>query len=90
MRTDRDTKRASWEWPDALWHRMAPLIPPKQGQTGPPPHRRSSTYDRGELLCPADREPLARRSTRALRPPQCGLLLLCPVGHSWGLCPAVG
>jgi hypothetical protein len=36
MSTDRDTKRASWELPDALWHQMEPLIPPKKGKTGHP------------------------------------------------------
>jgi transposase len=36
MSTNSDTKRASWELPDALWQRMAPLIPPKQGKTGHP------------------------------------------------------
>jgi putative transposase len=36
MRTDRDPERLSWELPDALWQRMAPLIPAKTGQTGHP------------------------------------------------------
>jgi transposase len=36
MRTDHDTKRASWELPDAVWPRMERLIPPKKGKTGHP------------------------------------------------------
>ncbi len=36
MRTDRDPQRVSWELPDALWQRMAPLIPAKKGNTGHP------------------------------------------------------
>jgi transposase len=36
MRTDRDPDRLSWEWLDALWPRMDPLIPAKNGKTAPP------------------------------------------------------
>ena len=36
MSTDRDTKRASWELPAAVWPQMEPLLPPKAGNTGHP------------------------------------------------------
>jgi putative transposase len=36
MCTDHDTKRASWELPDAVWQRMELLSPPKKGTTGHP------------------------------------------------------
>jgi putative transposase len=36
MGSDGETPRLSWELPDALWQRMEPRIPPKQGKTGHP------------------------------------------------------
>ena len=36
MNTASDTKRLSWELPDALWQRMEPLIPAKKGKAGHP------------------------------------------------------
>lgn len=36
MSPEPATNRPSWEWPDAVWQRMAPLIPPKQGNEGHP------------------------------------------------------
>jgi putative transposase len=36
MQTDRHPKQASWELPEAIWQRMALLIPPKKGTEGHP------------------------------------------------------
>ena len=36
MNTASDTKRLSWELPDAIWQRMEACIPPKRGKEGHP------------------------------------------------------
>jgi transposase len=36
MNTVSDTKRLSWELPDAIWQRMEACIPPKRGKEGHP------------------------------------------------------
>jgi putative transposase len=36
MATELETKRASWELPEALWQQMEPLIPPCQSKEGRP------------------------------------------------------
>jgi transposase len=36
MSPDSDTKQASWELPEAVWQRMAPLIPPRKSKEGRP------------------------------------------------------
>jgi hypothetical protein len=36
MSLDSETKRPSWELPDAVWLRMAPCIPPESGKEGHP------------------------------------------------------
>jgi hypothetical protein len=45
MSTEPETKRPSWELPNAVWQRMEPLIPPKTGTEGHPRtvHRRRLT-----------------------------------------------
>jgi len=36
MNTDLETKRASWELPEAVWQQMEPLIPPRKSKEGRP------------------------------------------------------
>jgi hypothetical protein len=36
MSLDTDTTQASWELPEAVWQRMAPLIPPRKSKEGRP------------------------------------------------------
>jgi transposase len=36
MRPATDTTQASWELPEAIWQRMAPVIPPRTSQAGRP------------------------------------------------------
>jgi Putative transposase of IS4/5 family (DUF4096) len=36
MNTTSDTKRLSWEWPDAIWQRLEACLPPTRGQEGHP------------------------------------------------------
>ena len=36
MSRESETKRLSWELPDAVWQRMEPCIPPKRGKEGHP------------------------------------------------------
>ena len=36
MTPDSDTTKASWELPEAVWQRMAPLIPPRNSTEGRP------------------------------------------------------
>jgi putative transposase len=36
MSPDTDTTQASWELPEAVWPRMAPLIPPRTSKEGRP------------------------------------------------------
>jgi hypothetical protein len=90
MSTEPETNRPSWELPDAVWQRMAPLIPPQERQGGAPAHGKSSTHDRSDLLRPADRDPMASLSPGTLWPAQHRLLLLCAVGTGRRLGPVVG
>jgi putative transposase len=36
MSTDTDTTPASWDLPEAVWQRMAPLMPPRNSNEGRP------------------------------------------------------
>jgi hypothetical protein len=36
MRHHRQTHVASWPMPAAVWQRLEPLLPPRQGNPGPP------------------------------------------------------
>ena len=68
MNTASDTKRLSWELPEAIWQRMEACIPPKRGKEGHPRTVNLRRITEGNLLRPADRHPVASLSTGALRP----------------------